>query len=104
MEWNPEIYQEAITVWIEEYIERNKPKGERYSLMAQKLKLTTCSDGKVMRNVRQAKRKWTIIDICNIANHFHEQPSSFLMKIDLLYQTNYPRLESSLRARKQKSK
>ena len=84
MKWDSPEYQKAIYEWLEKRIEA---RGEKISWVAFKLGIekTKRSKGSTLRRAAKNGRKWTISDLCKMADYFKESPSDILTLIDNHY-------------------
>ena len=80
--WDYKIFQMAFTDWLIEYLD---DRDIKHCVFAYDAKLTSVKDGKILRQAKKYKRKWTIIDLCKIANYFKTTPSHIIALIELYY-------------------
>ena len=88
MKWDSTEYQKIIFEWLEQRI---LERGEKVSYVAYKLGIekTKTSKGSTLRRAGKNGRKWTISDLCKMADYFKESPSDILTLIDNHYRRKH---------------
>ena len=91
--WDCDLFHKAVTDWLIETLDEADIKHARF---AYDVGLTTQTDGKLLRNAKTGSRKWTMIDICKIANYFNEHPSYIIAKIEVYYEKNRDSIQKKI--------
>jgi len=93
MKWDSPGYQRAILAWL---IERETDQKEKESYIFSKLGIekTASSKGSLLRRAKKLERKWTISDICKIADYYKLRPADILSLIEVHYLQNKKSLDN----------
>ena len=98
--WNYDIFNEAITDWLLEELDKMGIQERKYTQFAKNIKLSEKDPARTFRLIRAGKQKWTIENICNLANYLDEHLSHIFAKVEVYYKINRNDLFIKIQARK----